>query len=116
MVAPEVASEVAIQDSFRETQIVDAYATLQASIILAHRKDIKAYRTLTANLSTELELVSDNRELFVALHELLIDTTLNERGTVTLKHSLIQTNLFAYLHTYAIARDITYLLYYAITT
>ena len=97
------ASVVALQESIRETQIVYANATLQASIILAHRKDIKTYSNLTVKLSTELELVSDNRELFEDLHELLIETTLNERGTATLNHSLIQTNLFAYLHAYAIA-------------
>ena len=101
VVDKEVDSEVT---SNRDNKIiVDANANLQANIIIGHRKDIQAYRKLTAKLSSELELVSDNRELFEALHELLIETTLKERGTITIKHSLIHTNLFAYLHTYAIA-------------
>ena len=41
--------------------------------------------------------------MFEVLDELLIETTLNKRGTVTFKHNLNQKNVFTYLHTYALA-------------
>lgn len=45
-----------------EKAVVEANATLQADIILAHRTDIQAARALVVSMLKELDLVSQNRD------------------------------------------------------
>lgn len=54
-----------------EKQIVDANAHNQASIQLSHRVDIQRKRTLTMKMLDELESVTDSKDLFEQLGELL---------------------------------------------
>lgn len=81
-VTSKVTSKVTPRTASIENEIVEANATMQANIILAHRKDIGRNRTLATKLLDELEAVSDNQELFEQLGELLIDLTPNENGKV----------------------------------
>jgi hypothetical protein len=73
--AQAVREEVRASTAVSEKEIIEANATMQANKILEHRTDIQRYRALASKLVTELELTSDNQELFEKLGELLIDTT-----------------------------------------
>jgi hypothetical protein len=66
-----VSAEVSIQTTAYESQVVEANATLQSDIILAHRKDIQRSRRLTMRLLDELEFQTDNLELLEELRELV---------------------------------------------
>ncbi|HYN54388.1 MAG TPA: hypothetical protein VES38_06760 [Methylotenera sp.] len=68
-----VSKEVSNEKKIAENEVVEANATMQADIILAHRTDIKRNRTLATKLLSELEQVSDNIDLFEKLSELIID-------------------------------------------
>ena len=70
-----VRTEVRISTAISEKEIVEANATMQANKIIEHRTDIQRYRALAAKMLNELELTSDNQDLFEKLGELLIDTT-----------------------------------------
>lgn len=67
----EVATEVAMEALATERGIVEANAQVIAGIRIAHRTDIGRYRRLANNLLGELEGLTDNRELFASVGELL---------------------------------------------
>lgn len=73
--AQAVREEVRASTAISEKEIVEANATMQANKIIEHRTDIQRYRALAAKMLNELELTSDNQDLFEKLGELLIDTT-----------------------------------------
>lgn len=54
-----------------ENQIIDAAAETQATIILAHRKDVSKARLIGTKLFYELEKQTDDPELFKKLGELM---------------------------------------------
>lgn len=68
----EVAKEVATETLATERGIVDANAQVIANIRIAHRTDIGRYRKLANKLLEELEGLTDNRDLFEQLGELLL--------------------------------------------
>lgn len=59
-----VSTQVSKQGRIAETAVVEANAQTQASIRLAHRSDIERTRRLVMGLMSELELQSNNPELF----------------------------------------------------
>lgn len=71
--AAVVSAEVREKKALTEALVVDVESTVQARIRLAHRTDIAAYRKLSVKLLQELEAVTDNKELFEELYELLHD-------------------------------------------
>lgn len=75
-----VSKEVSKERLVTESQIVEANAVMQKDIILNHRKDIQRYRTLCSKLLDEIEITSDNRDLFNKLGELLDESGLDEKG------------------------------------
>lgn len=77
----EVATQVATESLATERGIVDSNAQVIASIRIGHRTDIGRYRRLANKLLDELEDVTDNRQLFEDLGEILHnpeDTRLSE--------------------------------------
>lgn len=76
--AAAVSAEVSLQTRAYEAQIVEANATLQSDIILAHRKDVQRSRALTMALLNELEVQTDNLDLLEQLREALHSP--NENG------------------------------------
>lgn len=76
--AAAVSAEVSIQTRARESEIVEANATLQSDIILGHRRDIQRSRRLTMTLLNELEAQTDNQDLLEQLREALYSP--NENG------------------------------------
>jgi len=64
-----------------EENTVDASAKIISDVILGHRKTIKRARSLSESILHELEAVSDNRDLFKKLAELLSDTTESDTPT-----------------------------------
>lgn len=69
----EVAKEVAMETLATERGIVEANAQVIANIRMGHRTDIARYRRLANKLLDELEGLTDNRELFDELGELLLN-------------------------------------------
>lgn len=67
----EVSTQVSTERLETERGIVDANAQVIAGIRLAHRKDIGRYRNLANKLLDELEGLTDNRDLFDQLGDLL---------------------------------------------
>lgn len=59
-----VSTQVSKQGRIAETAVVEANAQTQASIRLAHRSDIERTRRLVMSLMAELELQTNNPELF----------------------------------------------------
>lgn len=68
----EVTKEVATETLATERGIVDANAKVIADIRIGHRTDIGRYRRLANKLLEELEGLTDNRDLFEQLGELLL--------------------------------------------
>lgn len=66
-----VTSVVTKEQAVTERGIVDANAQVIANIRIGHRTDIGRYRKLANKLLDELEGVTDNRELFEELGEIL---------------------------------------------
>lgn len=66
-----VTSEVNSGKRINENAVVEAAAETQKDLILGHRKDIGRARKLAMSLLDELEVVTDNRELFEQLGALL---------------------------------------------
>lgn len=77
-----VRDTVRIDNAISEKEIIEVNAQMQATIIFEHRTDIQRNRSLAKKLLNELEFVTDNKELFEQLGELLIDTSPNENGKV----------------------------------
>lgn len=66
-----VSTEVSKEQLATEKATVEANAQVIASIRIAHRTDIGRYRNLANKMLEELEGLTDNRELFDQLGELL---------------------------------------------
>lgn len=66
-----VSAEVSAQTRVREREVIEANAVAIADVRLAHRRDIRRSRELTNKLLDELEGLTDNRELFEQLGELM---------------------------------------------
>jgi len=69
--AAAVSKPVSIQTAAYERELVEANATLQSDIILAHRQDIQRSRRLTMRLLTELEGQTDHLDLVEQLREMV---------------------------------------------
>ena len=69
----EVSKEVSTQAMATERGIVEANAQVIANVRIAHRTDIGRSRRLANKLLDELEGLTDNRDLFDRLGELLRD-------------------------------------------
>lgn len=67
----EVRKTVRKGQAVTETMQITAAANLQADIILKHRQDIPAARSLVSKLFAELELQTDNLELLQELGEIM---------------------------------------------
>jgi len=65
-----VSSQVSTEKRIEETQIIEANATVIASVRLEHRKDIAKHRSLTAKLFDEIEHQTLNQELYEKLGEI----------------------------------------------
>jgi hypothetical protein len=65
--------EESVNRQAAENEVVEANASLQAGIILAHRTSIQRFRDLTAHMLMELEKQTVNPELFEQLAEIMID-------------------------------------------
>ena len=66
-----VSAEVSAQTKVREREVIEANAVAIADVRLAHRRDIRRSRSLANKLLEELEGLTDNRELFEQLGELM---------------------------------------------
>ena len=66
-----VSAEVSAQTKVREREVIEANAVAVADVRLAHRRDIRRSRSLANKLLEELEGLTDNRELFEQLGELM---------------------------------------------
>lgn len=66
-----VRSEVRTEKAITEKEIIEANAQAIVNIKLAHRGDIRKSKNIVNSLFDELELTTDNRELFEELGELL---------------------------------------------
>lgn len=69
----EVSKEVSSKQAETEREIIESNAEAIANVRMAHRGDISRSRRLTNKLLEELELLTDNRELYEELGELLRD-------------------------------------------
>lgn len=67
----EVATQVASKSVETEREIIEVNAEVIANIRMAHRGDISRGRRLTNKLLDELEGLTDNRQLFEELGELM---------------------------------------------
>lgn len=68
----EVSKEVSTKRADTEREIIASNAEAIANVRMAHRSDISRSRRLTNKLLDELEALTDNRELYDELGELLI--------------------------------------------
>lgn len=75
-----VTPKVAVATNYQEQEVVEANAQLQATVMRDHRRTLKRSRDLLDKLLAELELVTDNQELFERLGDFLLDEA-NEQGT-----------------------------------
>ena len=67
----EVSTEVSSKQAETEREIIELNAEVIANIRMAHRGDISRSRRLTNKLLDELEGLTDNRDLFEELGELM---------------------------------------------
>lgn len=67
----EVSTEVSSKQTETEREIIELNAEVIANIRMAHRGDISRSRRLTNKLLDELEGLTDNRDLFEELGELM---------------------------------------------
>ena len=67
----EVSREVSREQAETEREIVEGNAEAIANIRMAHRRDISRSRAITNKLLDELEAVTDGREMFEELGEML---------------------------------------------
>lgn len=75
-----VSAVVSAQSLVTENQVVEANAELQYRIRMEHRADIKRSRDLMKSLLSELEVTTDNRDLFEQLGELLDESGPDSNG------------------------------------
>lgn len=76
----EVATQVATETLATEKGIVDANAQIIADIRMSHRQDIGRNRKLAIKMMEELEALTDNRELFAQLSDLIAGVEEGEDG------------------------------------
>lgn len=69
----EVRAEVRSTQIASEREVVEANAAAIVNIRLGHRTDIRSSRELALKMLNELEALTDNRELFSSLGEMLAD-------------------------------------------
>ena len=69
--AAVVSAEVSAQTRLNERETIEKVSDEIVSVRLAHRNDIRRSRALTNKLLEELECLTDNRELFEQLGELM---------------------------------------------
>ena len=69
--AAVVSAEVSAQTRLNERETIEKVSDEIVSVRLAHRNDIRRSRALTNKLLEELERLTDNRELFEQLGELM---------------------------------------------
>jgi len=67
-----VRSVVRTENAISERVLVEVNAQVQTNIILSHRTDIQRARKVTMSLLSELEMQTDNLELYEQLAELLL--------------------------------------------
>lgn len=67
----EVSTEVSTKRAETDREIIESNAEAIANVRMAHRGDISRSRRLTNKLLDELEALTDNRELYEELGELL---------------------------------------------
>jgi hypothetical protein len=75
-----VTKKVTAQTAGQEEEIVTLNAQMQADIIMSHRTDIQRYRKLCSQLLAEIEITSDNQDLFNTLGELLDKSDYDDNG------------------------------------
>ena len=68
-----VTADVTEQRAVTDVAVIEANATAIANVRLSHRTDIRRSRTLASKLLDELDCLTDNRDLFEQLGELLHD-------------------------------------------
>lgn len=76
-----VSTKVSTDTRLTEQQIVSGNAEITMTIRLEHRKDIGRNKALTIKLMEELEAMTDNRELFAQLRDLIAGVEEGEDGT-----------------------------------
>ena len=74
-----------------ENEIISICAASQASIIISHRKDISKSREIGIKLFRELELQTDNIELYEQLGELMCDPESNRTSLNNLYQKILST-------------------------
>jgi hypothetical protein len=67
----EVNTEVNTQSTVNERAVIEANAEVIAQVRISHRRDISRSRKLVIKLLEELELQTDNRELYEKLGEMM---------------------------------------------
>lgn len=67
----EVNTEVNAQSAVNERAVIEANAEVIAQVRISHRRDISRSRKLVIKLLEELELQTDNRELYEKLGEMM---------------------------------------------
>lgn len=72
-VTKAVTTDSSVVTKAAEREVVEANAQLQANVMRDHRKTLKRGRSLVDKLLEELELVTDNADMFRRLGEYLID-------------------------------------------
>ena len=89
--AAMVTGKVTSVTTKRDSEIIEDGAIVVANIRLTHRTDIGRNRALSLKLLEELEALSDNRELFAQLSELLASVEEGEDGTSDAYEKMQQT-------------------------
>jgi hypothetical protein len=79
--AAAVSPEVSARKAANQEVVVEANADLQFRVRMAHRTDIGRARSLFGKLLAELEIVTDNKELYEQLGELLDESGPDSNGT-----------------------------------
>ncbi len=77
--AAAVSAEVSTETTPKDAEIINANADLVAGVMLSQRNDIKRGRKLVMNLLGELEVTTDNKELFEQLGVLMFKPDENGR-------------------------------------
>lgn len=76
-----VTADVTANRAVTDKAVVDANAQVIADIRMSHRQDIGRNRRLAIKMMEELEALTDNRELFAQLSDLLASVEEGEDGT-----------------------------------
>lgn len=85
----EVRAEVRTETTANEQAIIDANAQAIANVKLAHRSDIRRYRSLVNELLTELEAQTGNLDDFKKLAEIMADPEADSDRLNAIYHKVI---------------------------